>query len=185
MKKLTLLLVLLLGNVAIFPLQPILSQSTPMVSRGYFSKSPRLINAVTTYNAVRVWQSTYYFTVEILENAGNTLSFVTIQQRRGSETIRFYLNRTVAFKGTYRDKRDGIPIQSVTQDPDTQAITIQLDSPVPSGTVFTIGLKPIRNPDYAGVYLFGVTVYPSGENPLGLYLGVGRLHFYQGGNGVL
>ncbi len=40
-------------------------------------------------------------------------------------------------------------------------------------------VKPKRNPQTVGVYLFGVTVYPEGEDSLGIYLGPGRLHIHD------
>jgi len=46
----------------------------------------------------------------------------------------------------------------------------------------TIGVKPRRNPDFGGVYLFGVTAFPAGEKSRGLYLGAGRLHFFENFN---
>ncbi|MGK7945071.1 MAG: DUF2808 domain-containing protein [Microcystaceae cyanobacterium] len=184
MKQSILLLSLLLNSAILLPSKPILAQSTLNSGISYFRKSPRLTNVMTTFNAVRVWSATYYFTIEIPENAGNTLSTVTIQQREGFEEIEFHLERTVAFLGGHRNKKDSINIGSITQDPDSKAITINLASPIPPDTVFTIGLRPKRNPDIAGVYLFGVTVYPTGNNPSELYLGAGRLHFYRGGDGV-
>jgi hypothetical protein len=164
-------------------MKPMTAQSSSNSEISYFRKSPRLINVMTTFNAVRVWSATYYFTIEMPENVGNTLSSITIQQRQGYEQIDFYLDRTVAFLGSHRHQKNPIKIESITQDPNTQAITLKLASPIPPDAIFTIGLKPKRNPDVAGVYLFGITVYPTGNNPSGLYLGAGRLHFYRGGDG--
>lgn len=149
-----------------------------------FITSPRLVDAVTTFNQVRVWGSTYYFTVEIPQNAQAPLKSITIHQREGSDTIRFFPEKTVAFLGTYRRKGQTIGIETISQNPETNAITLEFDQGIPPGSFFSVGLKPRRNPDYDGVYLFGVTVFPQGENPQGLYLGVGRLHFYRGGDGL-
>ncbi|MGK7930939.1 MAG: DUF2808 domain-containing protein [Microcystaceae cyanobacterium] len=184
MKRFILFLTLLLNSLVLFPIKPVVAQSTVNSSLSYFKKSPRLTNVMTTFNAVRVWSATYYFTIEMPKDAGNTLSTIAIQQRAGYEEIDFYLDKTVAFLGNHRNKKDPIAIESITQDPNSQVITLTLASPIPSDTVFTIGLKPKRNPDVAGVYLFGVTVYPTGNNPSGLYLGAGRLHFYRGGDGI-
>ncbi|MGK7873918.1 MAG: DUF2808 domain-containing protein [Xenococcaceae cyanobacterium] len=148
-----------------------------------FEKSPRLINAVTTYSSVRVWGAKYYFTVNLPENAGEPLQKLTIRQRQGQEYIRFRLDETFAFEGTHRHKGERLTLQTVSRDSETDAISVIFDPPIPPGKTFTVGLYPRRNPRYGGVYLFGVTAFPAGENPYGLYLGVGRLHFYRGGDG--
>ena len=145
-----------------------------------FERSPRLINAVTTFNQVRVWGAKYYFTLELPENVGEPLQKVTINQRQGSETIRFQLQKTLAFEGMHRHKGAKLKIKEVSKDEATETISVIFDPPIPPGTTFTVGLQPRRNPDYSGVYLFGVTAFPGGEKADGLYLGVGRLHFYRG-----
>ena len=146
-----------------------------------FEKSPRLINAVTTFNAVRVWSAKYYFTIYLPDNAGEPLEQVTIQQRQGVEDIRFQLEKTFAFEGTHRDKGERLTLQAVSKDEQTNTISVTFDPPIPPGQTFTIGLKPRRNPRYSGIYLFGITAFPAGEKPRSLYLGVGRLQFYRGG----
>ena len=147
--------------------------------RVFFEKSPRLTRVFSTFDSVRVWHSTYYFTIELPENAGEPLETVTIQQREGQEQIRFRLEDTVAFLSNNNHKGEKLAISSIIQNEETKAISVILDSPVSPGQQVTIGLKPRRNPSYSGVYLFGVTVFPVGETMEGLYLGVGRLHFYN------
>jgi hypothetical protein len=148
--------------------------------RVVFDKSPRLLDAVTTFNNARAWGATYYFTIELPEEAGEPIDKVIISQRQGSEDIEFLLDKTVAVEGSYNNKGKQINLGEVTRDEETNEITIILDSPVSPGTVFSIGLKPKINPSYSGIYLFGVTVFPQGEKPSPLYLGVGRLDFYSG-----
>ena len=155
----------------------------PGSGRVAFDKSPLLRNAVTTFSGVRVWGAKYYFTIELPADAGEPLQKVVIAQRRGADDISFYLDKTVAYNGTHRRKREKLALQNVSQDEETKAITVVFDNPIPPGTTFTVGLRPKRNPDVGGVYLFGVTAFPSGENPDGLYLGAGRLQFFQGDDG--
>ena len=152
----------------------------PSGGRVSFNKSPLLRNAVTTFSGVRVWGATYYFTVELPADAGEPLQKVVIAQRQGADDIAFRLDKTAAYNGTHRRKEGVLNLQNVSQDEETKAITIIFADPIPPGTTFTVGLRPRRNPDFGGVYLFGVTAFPSGENPYGLYLGAGRLQFYQG-----
>nr|WP_199755917.1 DUF2808 domain-containing protein [Chroococcidiopsis cubana] len=44
------------------------------------------------------------------------------------------------------------------------------------GTTVTVALRAKRNPS-GGIYLFGVTAFPTGEKSSGQFLGYGRLHF--------
>jgi hypothetical protein len=144
-----------------------------------FEKPPNLISATTTYNTTYMWGATYYFTLELPANAGEPLQRVTIGQRQGVDDIRFDLEDTRAFEGTPRNKGEKLTLKAVTQDDQTKAISVTFDPPIQPGKTFTIGLRPIRNPSSGGAYIFGVTAFPAGEKPYGLYLGVGRLQFYD------
>lgn len=148
--------------------------------RTAFEKSPRLLNAVTTLNSIRTWGAKYYFTIELPENAGEAIAKVAIQQRKGSDEIDFYGEETFAFEGDRTDKGKDLPLSAANWDEETQTISLTFDTPIAPGTTFTVGLKPKRNPDVGGIYLFGVTAFPTGQKPEGLYLGVGRLSFYDG-----
>jgi hypothetical protein len=148
--------------------------------RTAFEKSPRLLDAVTTLSSVRVWGAKYYFTIALPNDIGEPLGKITIQQRQGGDEIDFYRDKTFAFVGTRKDKGENLSLASVNWDEQTKTISLIFDPPVSPGTTLTVGLKPKRNPDYGGVYLFGVTAFPVGSNPDGLYLGVGRLQFYEG-----
>jgi hypothetical protein len=149
-----------------------------------FEKSPRLVDAITTYNNTYVWNATYYFTIDLPENAGEPLQKVSIAQRQGSENIKFNLDETVAYEGTADDKGKQLSIIKVDFDEKNNAITAIFAKPVSPGKTVTVGFRPKRNPQYDGIYLFGVTVFPRGDKPQGLYLGVGRLHFYGRDDGV-
>ncbi|MCU0534944.1 MAG: DUF2808 domain-containing protein [Hydrococcus sp. Prado102] len=148
--------------------------------RTAFEKSPRLLNAVTTLNSIRAWGAKYYFTINLPENAGEAIAKVTIQQRRGSDEIDFYGDETFAFAGNRSDRGKELSLGAANWDEETQTVSLTFDPPISPGTTFTVGLKPKRNPDVGGIYLFGVTAFPRGEKPEGLYLGVGRLSFYDG-----
>lgn len=143
-----------------------------------FSKGPDLIDVVTTFSQARVWGAKYYFTLKVPENSDEPLGKVVIQQRQGQDTIDFTLNQTVAFYGNHRDKGKNIPLATVVRN-DDNSIAVVFDTPVSAGTLLTIGLFPRQNPDSGGVYLFGVTAFPAGEKAQGLYLGAGRLQFYD------
>ncbi len=144
-----------------------------------FEKPPNLLNATTTYNSTYVWGATYYFTLELPANAGEPLQRVTIQQRQGFDDIEFELKDTRAFEGTPRRKGEKLTLKEVMRDDQTKTISVSFDIPVQPGKTFTIGLRPDRNPAVGGAYIFGVTAFPAGEKSYGLYLGVGRLQFYE------
>ncbi|HEY9831064.1 MAG TPA: DUF2808 domain-containing protein [Stenomitos sp.] len=162
---------------------PIASSSTLALElangRTSFKKALGFMGATTTYNETDVWGARYYFTLSIPENAGEALGQVSINQRQGFETIDFKLNNTQAFVGTPRNQGEQLTLKSVTQDSQSPAISVVFEPPVQPGTTVTIELRPVRNPSFSGVYIFGVTAFPAVENPYGLYLGVGRLQFYD------
>ena len=148
-----------------------------------FEKGLILLDAHTTFNSVRARQAIYYFDLELPEDIGESLQKVVIRQRKGSDRLKFRLDKTRAYLGTHNDKQEELNL-SVTQNEATRAITVAFDRPIAPGNKVTVGLKPKENPDIGGVYLFGITAFPTGEKPLGLYLGAARLQFYQGGDGL-
>ena len=151
----------------------------------YFVNPPRLLKARTTNDTIRVWGATYYFTLDLPADAGEPLHKVAIKQHQGSDQVYYDLAETVAFEGTSRRAGPLLPLQSATQDRDTQTIWVIFEPPVAPGKTITIGLYPEHNPAYSGVYLFGVTAFPAGERSHGQFLGFGRLHFYGDGRGFL
>ena len=146
-----------------------------------FEKSPLLIDAYTTFNSVRVRQAKYYFDLKLPSDIGESLQKVVINQRQGADTIKFRLDKTKAYFGSHNNRKEELNLQ-VIQDEATKAITVMFDRPIPPGSEITVRLNPKQNPDFGGVYLFGVTAFPTGEKPSGLYLGAGRLQFYQSGD---
>lgn len=147
-----------------------------------FKKALNFMGATTTYNETDVWGARYYFTLSTLslpEDAGEALRRVTINQRQGFEAIDFKLKNTQAFVGTPRNQGERLTLQAVTKGPESPTISVTFDPPVQPGTTVTIELRPVRNPSFSRVYIFGVTAFPAVENPYGLYLGVGRLQFYD------
>lgn len=145
----------------------------------YFVQPPSLVSATTTQNSVYSWGATYYFTIQVPENAGEPLQKVIINQYQGADRVRFSPNRTEVFEAKARRQTQDFALKDVTLDRETRSATVVFDPPVPPGKTVTIGLRPVRNPDISGVYLFGVTAYPPGENVHGQFLGYGRLHFYD------
>ncbi len=147
----------------------------------YFKDPPRLVAAKTTFKEVNKLGATYYFTLSVPENAGEPLQRVAITQNEGTEDIGFDLKDTRAFVGTERDKGPQLAMGGMTRERKTHTVSVTFDPPVPPGKTITIGLRSVQNPEFSGVYLFGVTAFPVGEKSYGQFLGFGRLEFYSNG----
>ncbi|MEH1904492.1 MAG: DUF2808 domain-containing protein [Nostoc sp.] len=145
----------------------------------YFVEPPKLVKATTTYNDVNILGGTYYFTINVPENAGESLQKVTIAQKEGAEDIDYNLNDTRAFVGTSDRKETRLKLGPVTNERKTRTISVNFDPPVTPGQTITIALRPVNNPSFSGVYLLGVTAFPVGEKSHGQFLGFGRFQFYS------
>lgn len=142
----------------------------------YFANVPRLENARTTFNRARVFGATYHFTLHLPEDAGEPLQRVLLKQQEGVDRVLFNLKRTRA----YADERQKLPIEIANVSMNEEgAVMVAFDPPVQPGETIMISLRPYRNPNTSGVYLFGVTAFPQGEQAHGQFLGYGRLHFYD------
>lgn len=143
-----------------------------------FESAVLLLDSHTTFSGVRVRQAIYYFDIELPDDVGEPLQKVAIKQRTGGDEVRFRLDKTKAYIGDHNNKQKQLNV-TASEDEDSGEITVEFEQPVIPGNKITVGLKPKSNPDFAGVYLFGVTAFPAGEKARGLYLGAGRLHFYR------
>ena len=118
----------------------------------YFAQPPRLVKAVTTRSETYVWSATYYFTLNLLPDAGVPLKQVTISKTTGPDNIRYNPEKIIAFEGTHRNKGEQLTVEEVAIDKKTNSISVIFNPPVPPGKTFTIGLRPVRTPRYGGVY---------------------------------
>jgi hypothetical protein len=141
-----------------------------------FESGLLLLDAHTTFDGVRVQQARYYFDLELPDDIGESLQKVIIQQRTGGDEVKFEPEETEVYLGNHRDQLQRVSAIANT-DEATATITVQFEPPIAPGNSITVGLKPKSNPDYDGIYLFGVTAYPTGKKARGMYLGAGRLHF--------
>jgi hypothetical protein len=149
--------------------------------RTFFETSPRLINLTTTLSGVRQWGAKYYLTIYLPEDAVEPLGKLTLIQTSGAENIKFNLSETFAFLGTKDERGEEINVTAelINTDRENQTIALIFPNYIPLGTTFTIGLKPIRNPEYGGNYSFRVKAFPQGEKPSPLDLGVRALYFRE------
>ncbi|AFY41969.1 DUF2808 domain-containing protein [Nostoc sp. PCC 7107] len=144
-----------------------------------FVQHPRLVEVVSTYNQVNTLGATYYFTIQVPKEAGTTLQKITINQHEGLDDINFQLKNIAAFEGTRSEKGKKLSLRDISKDQNTRTVSITFDPPVNPGTQITIALYPEQNPQREGVYFFGVTAFPTGEQSNGQFLDFGILHFYK------
>ena len=146
-----------------------------------FEAAPRLIRTATT-NSSRNGPSTYHFTIEVPENAGEALKAVTISQKDNPRYINLAVDRSNAFIGDSFAGGPDLELADIGGDlsANPNDVTFVFDEPVQPGETVTVRVRAKRNPRVGGIYLFGVTAFPEGgEDSPGLYLGSGRLHFYK------
>ena len=144
-----------------------------------FEAGPRLTRTAATNSSINT-PSTYHFTIEVPENAGEALEAVTISPKNNPDNIDFVVNKNSAFIGDSFAGGPNLDLADIggSLPLDSDDITVVFDEPVQPGETVTVKLRAKRNPSRPGIYLFGVTAFPEGENSSGLYLGSGRLHLH-------
>lgn len=142
----------------------------------FIGASPRLVDFSTPYTGVAVDLVRYYLTIDIPKEISPGVKKISMGQLPNMETVEFDLSKTVAFLGDRTKRGDNLDI-TVNQIDDT--ILVEFQEAIEGGNRVTIGFLARQNPQYAGVYLFRFQVFPVGNNPVGMNLSVGRLHFYE------
>lgn len=171
-----------LASVSLISLTGGSAQSVQLADgKTHFVQPPRFEGAMATQKTARFLGSTYYFTLTVPENAGESLQTVIITPEPAPDRVQFELKQTEAFEGTSDREGAKLPLQTVTQDPKTQAIAVTFNPAVAAGKTVTIGLYATRNPDTGGTYLYGVTAFPAGAQSSGQFLGYGRIQIYDAG----
>ncbi len=143
-----------------------------------FVQQPVLFDATTTQSTARAWSATYYFNMQLPEGASEPLQRVQIDQKQGVEPIGYRLDETRAYEGSRSQRGELLAIGEQVFDRRTGRLTVTFDPPIPPGTRFTLALRPVQNP-VSGVYLLGVTAFPTGDRATPHFMGFGRLHFYS------
>lgn len=172
-------LALLAGGVAPLPLLlPAPLQALELNDSTYFRKPPWKVDLISYYTNVWDANAEYYFTVELVPDAGAALVGLTIQQTRGADwQFPFSVERTHAFLGRPRGRGAKVPV-SASFDQKLRRFIITFPEPVPPGSTVTVALKPWYNPSQADTYMFQVTAFPAGPNPSPTPLGFGTLRIY-------
>lgn len=154
--------------------EPVLSDDKPVA----FANALRLVDASTPNNLAKL-PGTYYFTINLPDNAAQPLQQVTLAQVEGTEYPRFNVKKSKAFAGTRKQRGAELPVDMVVTDPPSRTVTVTFDPPVSPGQVLTIALRTVRNPR-DGIYLYRVTAFPEGgESARGQIVGTGRFQFYR------
>ena len=150
-----------------------------------FSYPLRLINSRTTRNTVGERLPTYYISFSFPVAAEEPLDklVISLDEGRRDPTFSYRLDAFRAIAHTAEGEQE-LAIGNVTEDSATKSVTVQFDPPVPPGDDITVALKPVRNPRFEGVYLFGINAFPLGEQAQPTFLGYARLSFYQPSGGI-
>ena len=90
----------------------------------YFAQPPRLVKAVTTRSETYVWGATYYFTFNLLPDAGVPLRQITIRKTEGPDNVRYNPKKIIAFEGTHRNKGQQLTVEEVAIDKKTNTISV-------------------------------------------------------------
>ena len=150
--------------------------SSPSSKLVAFVGVPRLIDSTTTQKYARI-PSTYYFTINVPENAGRPLKQIQLTQTSGSDFLGKDIHKTSGFEGTRKNRGSELSLSLLENNRDTRTMIVSLDQPISPGKTITIGLRTRRNP-IDGIYQLRVTGFPDGENVREASLGVARFQIY-------
>lgn len=129
----------------------------------------------TSQASVRFRGATYYFTFDLPKTAAQPLYRVKIRQQ-GGELVEFNSQRTIAYLN--RQPKEKCGLGEVKVDSNNQEVDMVFNPPVQPGQTVTVGIGPFENPSVAGVYQFGVTAFPQGDQPQQQFVGYGPLRFF-------
>ncbi|MCG6138842.1 MAG: DUF2808 domain-containing protein [Nostoc sp. LLA-1] len=144
----------------------------------------RLLSATTTYNQTSAWGATYYLTLTLPASATESVSQIALSQIQGLDTVRFNSQASFALRKTgdrtESAQKSGITLTNSKSQPRT--IIVNFEQPLAPGETIKLGLKPVRNPIYDGVYQFQVQTASTSQQINNRVIGTARLHFYNGVN---
>jgi hypothetical protein len=150
--------------------------------QNFFAHPPTLIRANALHQSAYA-PSIYEFTITVPADAGAALKAVSVMQDRNVETIRFEHQSNKAFVGNRYAAGPEIPLASVGGvDAAPGTTTVVFEQPVQPGTTVTVAIDAKANPGFGGIYEFGVTAYPEGDQVKSQFLGYGRIAFNGAGD---
>lgn len=144
-----------------------------------FSYPLRLIDSYATRTTAGDSSVTYYLTIDFPVQAEEALDRIEVQLEQGrAPELRYRLNAIEVFQETAAGTR-AVPLGELTHDRDSQTLTITFDPPLEPGGQLLLALRPVRNPWFAGVYLFATRAFPVGETVRPRFMGYARFNFYE------
>lgn len=145
----------------------------------YFTSPPWKVDFRNYYWYENEGGAEYYFTIELSEKAGASLGGLQIQQTRGFDrSFGFDIGRSRAFLGLPRREGARVPV-TVTFDQDQRLFRVSFPEPVPPGSTITLALRPWRNPFQADTYMFQVTAFPAGPDPVASPVGFATMQIIE------
>ncbi|MEM6254300.1 MAG: DUF2808 domain-containing protein [Cyanobacteria bacterium P01_D01_bin.156] len=143
-----------------------------------FLRPPQFLDAFTTNDHAMRRNATYFFTLDLPEDADAPLQSMIIAPQNLTHYLQPYrIDETVAFASAANGAKNELELGDVVVDDDTQAVTVEFSPPVSPGQQVTVGLRPQRNPRLGAIYVFRVTAVPEGDQPQSHIAGHGRLSF--------
>lgn len=144
-----------------------------------FSYPLRLIDSYATRTTAGASSATYYLTIDFPAQAEEALDRIEVQLEQGrAPDLRYRLNATEVLQQTTAGTR-AVTLGELTHDRASQTLTIAFDPPLEPGGQLLLALRPVRNPWFAGVYLFATRAFPVGETVRPRFMGYARLSFYE------
>lgn len=151
------------------PIQPVVMASQS--GRNGFLSALKL-DAFTTSSDLDGFPATYRVKLTIPATAGRSLQAIKIMQEQNVDTVSFDPRETQAMLASGQTA----PLASIGGAETPGEATVVFNPPIVPGQIVTIDVPVKANPTADGIYLFGVTAFPEGEDVQSQFLGFGRLH---------
>jgi len=171
---------LAIGTLALGVLGTLLCTPVPGVrlpnNRIVFDRSPELVEAVVLPTGPDR-EGQFQIVINLPDNAGEPLEALVVHPRETEICFPFDPTATEAYFGKPGTDLAAIPLASVggVMMSPNEVLVVFMD-PVAPGNQVTVRLLP-KVPPAPGIYEFSVTVYPSGDNPVGQFLGYETIQF--------
>lgn len=164
-------------GVVTFGLLSAPARAGQLQGQGFFDHAPRLIRSAASY-VMSHTPATYEFTISVPSDAGAALQTVKIVQEQNIDRVRFDSTHSSAFLGDSFAGGPSAPLAAIGGEmpKDRSEAVVMFNPPIQPGQTVTVALNATMNPWNGGVYLFGVTAYPEGDQTSGLFLGFGRIY---------
>jgi hypothetical protein len=145
-------------------------------NRVVFDRSPEFIEA-TVLPAEQAENGQFQIVISLPETAGEAMEALVVHPRDTGICFPFDPTGTEAYIGKADAELAAIPLASVggmMMSPNE--VLVVFATPIEPGQQVTVRLQPKFSP-IPGIYEFGVTAYPTGDSPVGQFLGYERLQF--------